>query len=366
MEESNQVYLPSLNGIRAICITLVVGSHAAHANGFPRNWAFLSEYIFNGQLGVTIFFVLSGFLITYLLAREESKSGKIDLGAFYIRRFIRIVPVYITFLFALWILTLISDLHISKCQWLTALTYTKNFGCGSWIDGHLWSLSVEEQFYFLWPFVFAFLSVPKRLGFAFILIFIAPFFRAWLYSINNTGLYLFSFMTNMDAIMIGSLMGIAYHRWADSVKNLLAWKPTFGRVIALLAIYFIWLLRVKLMFGIFTVTIGNTIQSIAAAYLISSYATIEKGYIYKILNLSLLKYLGVLSYSLYIWQQPFFSSPSTFGYNSHPLLIFPINLIAALTVAALSYHFLEMPLLGLRKRFRASSERDNKIRIFQA
>jgi len=102
-------YLPSLDGIRAICIGLVIGCHAADSVGFPAALKEPSRFLFNGHLGVTVFFVLSGFLITLLLVNEEKPCNKISLKAFYTRRFIRILPVYFAYLLVVVVLFGIDD-----------------------------------------------------------------------------------------------------------------------------------------------------------------------------------------------------------------------------------------------------------------
>ena len=137
--------IPSLDGIRALCILMVLGAHAAHTDGFPQEWLGAIPYLINGSLGVQVFFVLSGFVIAYLLAREGQVFGAISLSEFYIRRVLRIFPVYYCFFFVFLSLTLLTGKGPSLCQSVTILTFTKNYGCGSWLDGHLWSLSVEVR-----------------------------------------------------------------------------------------------------------------------------------------------------------------------------------------------------------------------------
>lgn len=345
-------HLASLDSIRAFCILLVLGSHATAGAGFPAAWKRTGLYLFNGSVGVLIFFVLSGFLISWLLAQEEERTGTISLRSFYARRFLRILPVYFAFLFALACLQILTHLHVSWCQYLTAITFTKNYGCGSWIDGHLWSLSVEEQFYLMWPFVLTFAPKRFRLYVAAILVCLAPAFRVWFYVNNYTELRLFSFMTNMDSLMIGSMTGLAVRRNPEAVKAFFAWNSWLCRLVAVGAIYAVWLLQLHLALGRVLVPLGTTIQSAAAAYLIASYTIHQHGVIYRILNLPPICHLGVLSYSIYIWQQPFFSTPEEFGMQSVSILTFPFNVISAIAVGALSYHTFEKPLLNLRKRFR--------------
>src|SRR3954470_16220242 len=155
-EQSSEGRLPSLDGLRALSVAMVVGGHLAYTGTAPA--AFKTVLLFSdGALGVRFFFVISGFIISTLLINEGANGSIPSLKRFYLRRFIRLVPVQIVFLAALLLLTLYGTLNINSCQFLTSLTYTKNYGCSSWIDGHLWSLSVEEQFYILWPFILLYL-----------------------------------------------------------------------------------------------------------------------------------------------------------------------------------------------------------------
>ena len=353
---AERFYLPSLDGIRAVCATAVVVGHGIFRPGFPEAWRPASLYVIDGQLAVMTFFVLSGFLITLLLAREEAENGSVSLFQFYVRRFLRIVPVYLLYLGAMAVLVWTTVFEMGPCEWATALTYTKNYGCGTPLDGHLWSLSVEEQFYLVWPFVFALLAIRGRLVFAGALILAAPLFRVWFYG-TDTGLYLFSFMTNMDALLIGSVVGLMYHRRPEDVRRIVEWRPAVGRAGAAVAVYAIWVLRLQYTLAPLTVTLGTTIQSLGVVYLIASYATVRRGAVYDLLNLRPVRYVGVLSYSLYVWQQPFTIDAATYGFETTPpLMAFPFNVAAPFLVAALSYHALEMPLVGLRRRFRAHKE----------
>ena len=101
------------------------------------------------------------------------------------------------------------------------------------------------------------------------------------------------------------------------------------------------------------VAFSGTVTALAAAYLIASYASIAGGPAYAVLNWRPVRYVGVLSYSLYIWQQPFLSATNPYGFASIPgALTFPVNIAAAFAVAAVSYHALEKPLLSLRTGLR--------------
>jgi peptidoglycan/LPS O-acetylase OafA/YrhL len=110
-----------------------------------------------------------------------------------------------------------------------------------------------------------------------------------------------------------------------------------------------------LMFGAVNVLVGQTLQALAAAYMLLSYTQVRRGWTYRLLNTSPVCWVGVLSYSLYLWQQPFFSTPSDFGIRSSPLLVFPANVIAAFCMAVLSYNLVERPMLRLRRALAAKA-----------
>jgi peptidoglycan/LPS O-acetylase OafA/YrhL len=146
--------LPSLDGWRAISIILVLGAHSSVAFGFPKSLDSLFNWSFDGRLGVRFFFVISGFLITWLMLVEKAKTGRVNLRHFYVRRALRILPVYAAFLATLGLIQINSSYHQNAVQWIGNLTFITDFAVAQWTNGHLWSLAVEEQFYVLWPCLF--------------------------------------------------------------------------------------------------------------------------------------------------------------------------------------------------------------------
>lgn len=129
---------PSLDGLRAVSISLVIAHHLG-VSSLPVIWR-----LDIGNLGVRTFFVISGFLITSLLLAEREKVGRIDIKAFYLRRLFRIVPAYWVFLSAMAVSVPVAAL-------LPSLLYYANYSHPALLVGHTWSLSVEEQFYLIWP-----------------------------------------------------------------------------------------------------------------------------------------------------------------------------------------------------------------------
>src|SRR5690242_7033616 len=158
LKPSVKARIPSLDGLRAVSIMLVLLGHLAGTENSPADLKFLTNY---ANFGVRVFFVISGFLITGLLLKEHAYSGRIDLRQFYVRRFYRIVPAAYAFL----IVMVISAHHSLRPRdialgflYLTNYVYPR-----PWVLGHLWSLAVEEQFYLLWPLLLVCFFRRRRL-----------------------------------------------------------------------------------------------------------------------------------------------------------------------------------------------------------
>lgn len=345
--------IPSLNGIRAICILIVIGSHMVNSANFPKELTRSWGYLFDGSTGVTIFFVLSGFLITYLLIQEEEKNGSISLKYFFIRRILRIFPVYYLVLFTYFILQQVNILQFTTTQWISSLTYTKNIFGGSWVDGHLWSLAVEEQFYLIWPVVFKYSSEKTRSIFIFATMLLAPACRIIYYYLKMPDLP-YSLLTNIDCLMWGCFGAICLPQFIKFLEKLEFINPILFAIPILFVIY----LQKSLLIGLFTVPFSKSVTSFFALLLIISYSNRNSGIIYKFLNLKSVIWLGTLSYSLYIWQQLFFTP--ALG----KLHLLPLNLVLILIVAIASYYLVEKPFLKLKQKFKRYNYAREKAKNF--
>lgn len=354
--------LPSLDGWRAISIVLVLGAHSPEAVGFPDGLREAFRWIFDGALGVRFFFCISGFLITYLMLREAERSGTVSLRDFYLRRALRILPVYLLYLGVLAGLQQTTPFALTPGQWASSLTFTVNFGGGQWLNGHLWSLAVEEQFYLLWPVLFVAGGLAARGRRALLLLLVpivaAPVLRvacymkwlppqlSWLEALAQALLF------HLDVLAIGCAAAFLFSQHHAATKAALCSRPGLVRGAAFALILVPHLLVKSFMMGIFTVPFAVTCQTLGFVLLmLQSICQPEWGG-YRLLNSAAARHIGVLSYSLYIWQQLFCASPATFGWSAPWWMSFPGWLLAAFVAAGLSYYLFEVPFLSLRARFR--------------
>jgi peptidoglycan/LPS O-acetylase OafA/YrhL len=322
--------IPSLDGLRAISITLVILSHLARWKHI--SFARIGSY---GDLGVHVFFVLSGYLITNLLLQEHQRTSTISLRNFYIRRAFRIFPAAFVFL------AVVGAIYWRQMHWYqmaAALLYVANMDITRpWIFGHLWSLSIEEQFYLLWPF--AIKKWHRHRTAILLCVFLAtPIFRAALYAFKVHSGLAGSLPVFADQLAIGCLLAIFAPR-LPKISGYLALAmlcavvlmPWFPAIHPARTLFMLFVLRPLLHLSI----AGLVLHVIRVPYWI--------------LNWRPVVWLGQVSYSLYLWQELFCSNPALHaGY----LLILP-----ALACACLSYYLVERPMLRLREKQAQKPER---------
>lgn len=339
--------IPSLDGLRAVSVLLVLFAHAAETRGFPDlGWArWIPERC--GELGVKVFFVISGFLITSLLVRELETTGGISLRDFYLRRAFRIFPVYYFYLAIAFTLPALGAASLRPHDAFFSLTYLMNYHYDrAWNVGHGWSLSVEEQFYLLWPAVMCFAGPRRRVQVAMAVVVVGPIARAASWAIQlrlggeNVGIGQ-TFPTVADALAVGCLLAL----WRDRIASWTRYNALLrSRVFALVP-----LAALAAMLGTrvlaFNHTIAQTILNVAVCVTIDRCARIPGGAVIRLLNARPVAFIGTLSYSIYIWQQPFMNPSIT-----SPLLRFPLNLAFVFPVALASYYLIEKPFLRLRVR----------------
>jgi peptidoglycan/LPS O-acetylase OafA/YrhL len=332
-------HIPSLDGLRALSILLVLTAHLDGTSGFPFHTGMLPGDI--GNLGVRIFFVISGFLITTLLLKEFDRTGTISLRNFYAKRTLRIFPAFYAFGLVIALLSATGRIRLLPGDLLHAFTYTMNYHFPhGWYMAHIWSLSVEEQFYLLWPFTMLVVRPRRALWFSFAAILLPPLFRVatllWFPAMADAAGEQFHAVS--DAIASGCLLAIIYNMLGASDRYrrfLQSWwfllVPTIGLVVFLAS------RSTRFYFG-FGITILNSSIALCLDRLVR--------YPVALLNWPPLRFLGLLSYSLYLWQQPFLNR-----HSSSPAAAFPLNLLLVMSCALGSYYLIERPIreYGYRK-----------------
>lgn len=328
--------IPSLDGLRAISIVLVLMSHVPHTYGYPLHstWEIvLGNFgIAHGEMGVAVFFVISGYLITTLLMKEREKSGRISLGNFYVRRALRIFPAAYLYLLAVTVL----DWHrIPKgpllAGWLYCMDFMRN---PPWKLLHLWSLAVEEQFYLLWPAILI-LFWKKKEKIAIGAILAAIVFRVIFIHEGLDYIMGYAFPCVEDALAAGCLLAMCRDRVPTKVVD---------RLVAPMLIFVLVVNQFPLPFEVYPLLL-QTPRNLCIALLVDH--CIRKEYWF--LNWGPVAWLGVISYSLYLWQMPFMKqSPS--ANPGHIWFEFPFNLGFALLAGCASHYLVERPVLRFRDR----------------
>lgn len=336
--------LQSLDGLRAISILLVLFGHLNGTRHFPPYRSWFGDL---AHLGVVVFFVISGFLITNLLRLEEARRGRVSLRLFYARRALRIFPASLAYLAVVAVLGVLGTIRLHPGDMLHAVTYTVNyFPSRSWYVGHLWSLSVEEQFYLLWPFAFVLSSPAARPRIAAAVVLLGPVARAAAALLLRGSPYRDMEMFPMvaDCLAAGCLLA-CLREWLERQPWYLAlFRPRWS--LLLLAVVF--LINRYTVYSIVGVP-GIGLINVLLAILIHRSAYLWNDRLGVILNCRPLAFCGLLSYSLYLWQQLFLNRAST----AWPQM-FPWNILFSAAAALLSYFLLERPLLQLRHRLRGA------------
>ena len=336
-------HIPALDGLRAVAVFLVIIGHF----GFV---------MVPGGHGVMIFFVLSGFLITWLLLKENERTGTISLGAFYKRRTLRIFPAFYAYWLMMVALLVATGRAVLWPHAWSALFYTSNYY--SAINGdpnngfsHTWSLAIEEQFYLLWPFLFLLLRGNLRR----MTIFLAGLIGAvWIhrailcYGFHIDQAYIYAaFDTRLDELMVGCLLAVLLKRgslasvWRAISSNILLPVATIAALAISIYAGEAYIDRYRDVFGF-------AIEPLLFAILIVQMIALSSTRTWGWTEWRAVKFLGRISYSLYLYQQ------LTLHAVRHALEAYAVvvQLSAAIAVtivlATISHYLIERPFLRLK------------------
>jgi peptidoglycan/LPS O-acetylase OafA/YrhL len=380
MDTADKTYFANLDSLRFFAFFAVFVNHAASSIGYKSSNVFAElfkyKYLSNGDLGVSFFFVLSGFLITYLLLQEKKNSGRINIAHFYMRRILRIWPVY--FLVVLICLMIVPALQqyitvpfpmrigISRLDPLLYLTFLGNFdfilhGISNSLIAVLWSVSVEEQFYLVWPLFIAF--VPRK--------YLMPFFVGLILASLSYRLFLSGGKSvNIKFHTLSSLADLA----CGALLALLSTKEKFIEKIRLMPrrlIILIYMLGITLFVNRFTITslkhhellIDSLLPflfTLFFAFIIMEQNFAERS-VLKLGRLKLFSIAGKYTYGMYCYHMLVFflvlfciqlNGFHVTGFNKYEFgMTVLTSFVLTIMVSVISYKYLEKPVLRLKKKF---------------
>lgn len=338
-EVLDQTAFPSINGLRGISIIVVI---LAHVNSHFGN-EFLHHLFAAGIVGVYIFFVISGFLITSLLIKEKLATKKVSLRKFYARRTLRIFPLAYLYLITIAVISFLFSINVPLIDFGLSVLYLANFSRFynlHYLLHHFWSLAAEEQFY---VFIAPLLKLPM-FTVKMVLLFLIPITlvsRSMIEVLPDVLLVklIFDLTRCVDGLVIGSIAAFA------AFNNLFPWNylKRNAEWISITCLLLIILLKSEISIWYFRPFFNHLFYSLFIALLIITQIQPNNSYFYKLLNNAFLIQIGVLSYSLYIWQQLI-----TVDFM---MAYFPWNLILLPIIAYCSYSYFEKPFLKLKSKF---------------
>jgi peptidoglycan/LPS O-acetylase OafA/YrhL len=363
--------MSQLDGLRFLAIMGVIVQH----NWGPPALPWIFGPIDWGLLGVRLFFVLSGFLITGILigGRELGERRLFFMRQFYVRRFLRIFPIYYLVL----VVVLLTAVEPARQVWPWLFSYTTNIYIWhnlNWMGhlGHLWTLAVEEQFYLVWPWLMLFLPrrwlVPALVG----LVCLAPLYRLYAsfhyaadagYGGSYTS-FAFTFAV-LDSLGLGALLALAADRYREEGERL---RRVLTRVVLPLGVAGWLTLLAVFHYGKggehVRLALDQTALALIFCWLVGCAAWGFRGSFGALLEWRPIIYLGKISYGIYIFHN---LVPVVFGaaarklgvdYQDAGIVNFVASSLATFAVAALSWHFFEGPINGLKRHFRYERHRD--------
>ena len=362
MSNNKSKYLPSIDSLRALAVLAVIIYHVD------------VNYLPGGFLGVDLFFVLSGYLISSLIIKEFRKTGTVNLYNFYIRRARRLLPaVYFMITIGLVVMVLFNEIllrkshldaifgYIYSSNWwyiFHKLDYFDSFGAQSPFK-HLWSLAIEEQFYMIFPLLFLLVNSKKKSkdgtyklnkNFLYVvlgLILVSLIAHILLFDINNISRIYFGTDTRAFSLLVGVVGAILYpmerlHSKVTPQQNMIYSVVSLASIATLITVmvytseYNTWLYRG----GFLLVAILGLIVIISSGK--------QHTLMSKLLSFKPIVFIGKISYSLYLWHFPILVLTTPVSEIGNPNIFFVIlRIVLTFAVAIVSYVFVETPIRKL-------------------
>jgi peptidoglycan/LPS O-acetylase OafA/YrhL len=357
-------HIPALDGLRGIAILLVLAFHTE----LPPT---LKPLVRDGWVGVDLFFVLSGFLITRVLLKNRNSSRYFT--NFYARRILRIWPVYFGILLFVFVCERYGLLWNSATTlgWISLLTFTQNFYIGAygwdalpdWL-GPTWSLGIEEQFYLIWPLLVRKLSLSSLKKVCLVVIFVTPLIRAIVsHYLHHDDAPLVLTFCRLDTLCFGTLLAIGYEAGDLSFHKWLKRLALPGLTLFLILDRFEnQLIRETFSYSFLSIFFAGTL----AFSLTSSPGALSRAAV-AIFSFAPLRFVGKISYCLYLVHRAAFALAASNtaqrilnhvpGYNHANSSQLVANWCLAFLIATLSWYLYESPILRLKRRFTSEGDR---------
>lgn len=368
--KSKNIFFLNLDGLRFFCFLSVFLYHSFYTEvDSIKNstvYLFIKNDLFNnGNIGVNFFFVLSGFLITYLLIEEKNLYGKIDIPKFWIRRILRIWPLYFFCVFFGFIVFPIIKNYFGQSSTETAnpiyfFTFTNNFDFiyhglpDSSILGVLWSIAIEEQFYFVWPILLAIIPTKHYLKLFFLIILASWIFRIFSNDPRMNEYHTLSCMSDLAIGALGAyLCGI--DKFLSFISNLKK-----GYILAIYILFFVvFFFREQLLYSNYYFSIFDRVFIAAIILMIILEQNFSKNSFFKMSNFKSISKLGTISYGLYclhfIGILIAIQVSKTLHINDNLWIVIILETITAFIISViiskLSFKYFESPFLKLKDKF---------------
>ncbi|WNC88887.1 acyltransferase [Paraburkholderia sp. FT54] len=354
MNQPQHTRIAGLDGLRALSVIAVFLAHTG-----------LAGVVGGGYVGVDVFFVLSGYLITSLLVAERLRTGRIDLPAFYWRRARRLYPALLLMLAGVTLYCQIfpSPLRAGFEVWpafFYVMNWVRAFGIyDAHLTGHTWTLAIEEQFYLVWPLILLGMLKfwPRRVLLAVALLAVAVIgWRSFLMSHHLPAARIYcGFDTHSDGLLMGALLAVMPRQrtaWAGKLWPVAAAYLCFGM-----------LSETGLEFSMRA--LGYPLTPLAAALIIAKVVTDQHSTLARLLNIAPLAGLGRVSYGFYLWhyvvvQSMLYGGHETmgayFGGFSHPhIAMVTITFVTSMALTLFSWFVIEKPAMRLRVPWRRNA-----------
>ncbi|MDP2138259.1 MAG: acyltransferase [Candidatus Didemnitutus sp.] len=342
-------YFPSLDGLRTIAVGIVLAAHGG------------LSYFRSGGVGVDIFFVLSGFLITSILAAECHTSGTVSLRNFYARRFLRLAPALVLMCAFAAAAMLLMGQHFPATEIALSLSYTINWARAfydvdyGWFN-HTWTLAIEEQFYLLWPLVVIVLDRVTRRPALKAAIFVGLALVVAVYRARMVGIFSderinYALDTRMDSLMTGAALAYLVRslpggKLPDRVGRFL------GQIVAPFALAVLFAIpQVVTWYSPWMGWIGYSIVAVCSALVIADLVAGGHSRLERILSTRPMVYVGRISYGIYLFHLPVYHLVELAAPGASLLAKLPFKLAVSIGLAAASYSLVEKQFLRLKSRF---------------